>query len=89
MERTVTIELEKTDCQALEALSAWTGFPPEMAALYAVRLVSACLREGLLGGGEPSRGWPEEARLMTGTGGKVIAFPDHDAEKKGKDEASV
>ena len=49
----------------------------------------SCLREGLLGGGEPSRGWPEEARLMTGTGGKVIAFPDHDAEKKGKDEASV
>ena len=44
-----------------------------MAVVYAVRLVSACVREGLLRD-VPSRAWPREARL-TGTGGKVLAFP--------------
>lgn len=56
------------------------GFSPEMAAHYAVRLVSACMREGLLTD-VPEAIWPEEAKAgiyalrSTGTLGKVIDFP--------------
>ena len=38
---------------------------------YAVRLVNACIREGLLTD-VPARAWPEEARMEWG---KVIEFP--------------
>ena len=87
MGRTVTIDLKKSDREALAALEAFTGFEPEAAALYAIRLVGACLREGLLTD-ETESAWPKEV-LMTGAGGKVIAFPVQAAEKKTKDEASV
>ena len=83
----MTIDLEASDREALAALEAFTDLPPEAAALYAIRLVSACLREGLLADGAASI-WPEEA-LLTGTGGKVIAFPAQIEKKKTKDEASV
>ena len=43
-----------------------------MAAVYAIRLVTACMREGLLSD-VPPVAWPERPR-MTGTGGKVLAF---------------
>ena len=43
-----------------------------MAAVYAIRLVTACMREGLLADVPPVV-WPEQSR-MTGTGGKVLAF---------------
>ena len=44
-----------------------------MAAVYAIRLVSACVEEGLISD-VPARAWPREAQLLTGTGGKVIEF---------------
>ena len=42
-----------------------------MTAEYAIRLVSACVQEGLIAD-VPARAWPQEARLLTGTHGKVI-----------------
>lgn len=87
MERTVTIKLEKSDCEALDRLSAWTGFTPDAAALYAVRLIDACIREGLLDG-EMAYAWPQEAQ-RTSEDGRVIAFPGIDAQKGRKDEATV
>lgn len=62
----------------LTELAQLLGVPQEAAMSYAVRLVAACIRDGLLTD-EPSAAWPEEAREMkescTGTLGKVIAFP--------------
>ena len=77
MVREITLRLTKEDARELSHLSASVGFPPELAALYAVRLVSACVREGLFSD-IPQRAWPEEAWASelfdTGTGGKVLAF---------------
>ena len=74
MRRTVTLRLDaQTDAQ-LEALSDALGFPKEMAAAYAIRLVGACMREGLLED-MPARAWPREADLLTAAMGKVIDFP--------------
>ena len=47
------------------------GYPPEAALSYAVRLVNACIREGLLTD-VPARAWPQEAHMDRG---KVIEFP--------------
>ncbi|MFR8178022.1 MAG: hypothetical protein ACLVB5_13495 [Christensenellales bacterium] len=55
----------------LLTLSETIGYPPEAALSYAVRLVNACIREGLLTD-VPARAWPEEARMERG---KVIEFP--------------
>ncbi|MBR3794694.1 MAG: hypothetical protein IKK34_01520 [Clostridia bacterium] len=73
MRHKVTLELMEDSYEALLALSHAVGFPPEMTAEYAIRLVGACVREGLLED-VPARAWPEEAQLLTGTGGKVIDF---------------
>ena len=74
----LTLHLTDADARELSALCAAVGFPPEAAAIYAIRLVSACVREGLFSD-IPPRAWPKEAqpeRLNdTGTGGKVISFP--------------
>lgn len=74
----VTLELSQEAYDELVSLSDTIGFSPEMAMMYAVRLVNACIREGLLTD-TPSRAWPKEAQaddlFDTGTGGKVIAFP--------------
>jgi len=73
----LTIRLTKEDAGELAYLSAAVGFPPELAAIYALRLVSACVKEGLFAD-MPESAWPEEARLPglfdTGTGGKILAF---------------
>ena len=62
------------------------GFAPEAAAIYAVRVMSACIREGLLAD-LPGCAWPEEARLPglfdTGTGGKVLSFERNAAKEDG------
>ena len=72
----LTLNLTDSDARELAHLCAAVGFPPEAAAIYAIRLVSACMREGLLD--ELPGAWPEEASLPglfdTGTGGKVLTF---------------
>ena len=71
---------EETDSQ-LEMLSSALGFSKEMAAVYAIRLVGACMREGLIRD-VPLRAWPQEARELAGS--NVLVFP---AEKAAKAES--
>lgn len=77
MYREITLRLTREDAKELAHLSASVGFAPELAAIYAIRLVSACVREGLFSD-MPQSAWPKEAHLPglfdTGTGGKVLAF---------------
>ena len=44
----VTMEMEQATYDELLRLSETVGYPPEAALSYAVRLVNACIREGLL-----------------------------------------
>ena len=74
MGRTVTLRLDAQTGAQLDALSDALGFSEEMAAVYAIRLVGACMREGLLED-MPARAWPREADVLTAAMGKVIAFP--------------
>ena len=67
----VTLNLDGQTLEKLDALAGSLGFTQEMAAVYAIRLVSACVEEGLIED-VPARAWPREAQLLTGTGGKVI-----------------
>ena len=73
MGRRVTLDLDEQTLDKLDALADSLGFTQEMAAIYAIRLVRACVEEGLLAD-VPARAWPREAQLLTGTGGKVIEF---------------
>lgn len=73
MKRRVTLNLDEQTLEKLDALADSLGFTREMAAVYAVRLVSACVEEGLISD-VPPHVWPKEAQLLTGTGGKVIEF---------------
>jgi len=72
---TLTKDMEKEIALLADSL----GFTREAALYYAVRLVNACVREGLLTD-VPERLWPDEAkagvRALAGTGtqGKVIEF---------------
>ena len=72
----MTLRLTGEDAKELSCLCAAVGLGPEMAAIYAIRLVSACVREGLIA--DMPGAWPQEACLEglfdTGTGGKVLAF---------------
>ena len=72
--RTVTLRLDAKTGAQLDALGDALGFSEEMAAVYAIRLVGACMREGLLED-MPARAWPREADVLTAAMGKVIAFP--------------
>ena len=74
MRRTVTLRLDAQTGAQLDALSDALGFSKEMAAVYAIRLIGACMREGLLED-MPARAWPREADLLTAAMGKVIDFP--------------
>ena len=74
MGRTVTLMLDAQTGAQLDALSDALGFSEEMAAVYAIRLVGACMREGLLED-MPARAWPREADVLTAAMGKVITFP--------------
>ena len=73
VKRKLIIELEEDTDVQLTMLAESLGFSREDAALYAVRLVNACVREGLIAD-IPARAWPEEARLLTGNSGKVLSF---------------
>ena len=74
MGKSILLRLDAQTDMQLEALSQALGFSKEMAAVYAVRLVSACMREGLIED-VPMRAWPEEAQMLKTAMGKVIAFP--------------
>ena len=69
----LTLNLSKDTARELGALSESLGYPEEIAAEYAIRLVCACARERLLDD-IPIGAWPQEARVFTGTHGKVIAM---------------
>lgn len=84
MEQSLTLRLDAQTGAQLEALSRSLGFPKEWAAVYAIRLIAACMREGLLED-IPLRTWPGEAALLSSAMGKVIAFPSRktaDAESR-------
>ena len=63
----ITMEIGQDTYDELLTLSETIGYPPEAALSYAVRLVNACIREGLL-----TDAWPQEAHMDRG---KVIEFP--------------
>ena len=74
MGRKVTLNLDADTENKLLQLADALGYPPDMAAIYAVRLVSACMREGLIRD-VPARAWPEEARALAGGGARVLRLP--------------
>lgn len=78
----VTMEIPQEASRELDRLADTLGWPREAALLYAVRLVNACFREGLIDDTPPGA-WPREAQSLygTGTGGKVIAFSTYAAQK--------
>ena len=79
MEEKITLCLTGEAAQELLRLSDSLGFTPEMTAEYAIRLVAAGAREGLIAD-TPLRAWPQDVRgeaqalRGTGTGGLVLAF---------------
>ncbi len=73
MGRKLSLDLGQDTLRELTFLAESLGYPEEMAAVYAIRLVSACVREGLLAD-VPARAWPREARLAGAGEGKVLAF---------------
>ena len=73
MGQTLTLKLDANTSAQLDTLSQALGFSREMTAVYAVRLVSACMREGLLDN-FPARAWPREASLFIPSS-NVITFP--------------
>jgi len=74
MGRKVTLNLDADTERKLSALAGALGYSEEMAAIYAVRLVSACMREGLMDD-VPARAWPKEAQPLTGSGARVLKMP--------------
>ena len=48
MQQTLTVELDADTNEQLLLLAQSLGFPKEAAAEYAIRLVCACVREGLI-----------------------------------------
>ena len=73
MGKTITLNLDADTERKLTALAVHLGYPREMAAIYAVRLVSACMREGLLDGALAGA-WPAEAHALEG-GARVLEMP--------------
>ena len=82
MGRKVTLNLDADTEKKLLQLSSALGYSPEMAAIYAVRLVSACMREGLICD-MPARAWPEEADELVGSGAKMLKMPGRKSAAQG------
>ena len=82
MGRKVTLNLDADTEKKLLQLSSALGYSPEMAAVYAVRLVSACMREGLIHD-VPARAWPREAQKLTGGGARVLEMPQRKSAAQG------
>ena len=74
MGQTLTLGLDEQTADQLKRLSEALGFSKEHAAIYAVRLVGACMREGLIFD-MPERAWPAEAQPLTSACNKVLDFP--------------
>ena len=76
----VTLNLDADTEEKLLQLSSALGYSPEMAAIYAVRLVSACVREGLIDD-VPARAWPKEAAALNE--GRVLQMPQRKTAAQG------
>ena len=74
MGQKVTLDLDRDVYDTLTALADSLQFTREAAAEYAIRMIGACMREGLLED-MPARAWPREADPLTAAMGKVIDFP--------------
>ena len=74
MGRKVTLNLDADTHERLRQLSDALGYSPQMAAIYAVRLVSACVREGLIDD-VPARAWPKEAQDLAMGRARVLQMP--------------
>ena len=74
MGQKVTLDLDRDVYDTLTALADSLRFTREAAAEYAIRMIGACMREGLLED-VPARAWPQEANLLTAAVGRVIDFP--------------
>lgn len=74
MGRNITLNLDADTERKLSQLAGALGYSQEMAAIYAVRLVSACMREGLMDE-YPAYAWPEEAKPLTGGKARVLKMP--------------
>ena len=88
MRHRIALEMDEETLDKLDRLADSLGFTREMAAVYAVRLVSACVEEGLIED-VPARAWPREAQLLTGTGGKVIELQTRREKSVQKGESGV
>ena len=77
----VTLNLDANTRERLEQLAGSLGCSEELAAIYAVRLVSACVREGLIDD-VPARAWPKEARPLVGGQARVLNMPPSGARTK-------
>ena len=82
MGRKVTLNLDADTRERLSELAGALGCSDELAAIYAVRLVSACVREGLIRD-VPARAWPEEAGELTGAGARVLHMPQRKSAAQG------
>lgn len=71
MEHVVTLHLDADTEERLAQLAGMLGASKELAALYAVRLVSACVREGLIRDVPPCI-WPGEAQALCATQNRVL-----------------
>ena len=78
----VTLNLDADTQKKLLQLSSALGYTPDMAAIYAVRLVSACMREGLLSD-VPVRAWPREAEKLTGGTARILQMPNRKSAAQG------
>ena len=74
MRPTITMEIRRESYEELLTLADTLGYPPEAAMSYAVRLVNACIREGLLTD-IPTPENTVKPDAAQARGGKVIAFP--------------
>lgn len=76
----VTLNLDADTRERLSELAGALGCGEELAAVYCVRLVSSCVREGLIDD-VPARAWPEEAQPLVGGGARVLNMPQSGARK--------
>ena len=77
----VTLNLDADTAVRLSQLAQRLGCSEELAAIYAVRLVSACVREGLIDD-VPARAWPDEAQPLMDGESRVLNMPSGGARRK-------